>query len=41
MVGWVERSEPHHALLGILVGLAALDPPYIGFRYRNYLLHPA
>src|SRR4051794_33865312 len=25
-VGWVERSEPHHAGL---VGLAALDPPYI------------
>jgi Dolichyl-phosphate-mannose-protein mannosyltransferase len=24
-VGWVERSEPHHAGL---VGLAALDPPY-------------
>ncbi len=29
MVGWVERSEPHHARFsGVLVGLAALDPPY-------------
>ena len=26
-VGWVERSEPHHALRRVLVGLAA-DPPY-------------
>ena len=28
VVGWVERSEPHHRILGDLVGLAALDPPY-------------
>ena len=29
VVGWVERSEPHHFLEKVLlVGLAALDPPY-------------
>ena len=30
LVGWAERSESHHALIGNrLVGLAALGPPYI------------
>ena len=28
-VGWVKRSEPHHEILNNLVGLAALDPPYM------------
>ena len=27
IVGWVERSEPHHENARNLVGLAALDPP--------------
>ena len=31
LVGWVERSEPHHCNNrgGFMVGLASLDPPYI------------
>ena len=32
-VGWVERSEPHHVLM---VGLAALDPPYTFFSIPRY-----
>jgi hypothetical protein len=28
LVGWVELREPHHCFSWILVGLAAIDPPY-------------
>ena len=35
-VGWVERSETHHAPL---VGLATLDPPYNSCQVRVQLAH--
>ncbi len=34
-VGWVERSEPHHAARRNLVGLTSFDPPYRKSPYRK------